>query len=292
MADAMPASWATWLREATARLENGIAAGDRQGNLRLLQQGVLPHMSSYVNQTHDMGRARAILTMLTLDMARYENGSEENLLQAFHRLTSYGTLKSQLGSVDDKALLSLLRGSQFTRETPATAYADHLASAASMALRGEGSAETQQIFQQLMQAMLINESVYMPVNHYLIPLEWNGRMLFSELWVDPDAEEREDRRGGSGSGGAIKFLFKLDIQSLGAFDMVLMHRDGDVDLQISCPEKVAAFSAQIQQSVSQILVRNGLRPQEVSVRKLTRPLALTEVFPKIFEGMNSINVKV
>ena len=30
-------------------------------------------------------------------------------------------------------------------------------------------------------AMLVNESVYMPINHYLLPLEWNGRMLFSAL---------------------------------------------------------------------------------------------------------------
>ncbi|MCI8524449.1 MAG: hypothetical protein HFF17_00660 [Oscillospiraceae bacterium] len=291
MADAMPASWGERLRQLSAELENGIAAGDRQGNLQLLRQQVLPHMSSYVTQTHDVGTARSLLTLLTLDIARYENGSEENLLQAFHRLTSYGTLKEQLGGVDDKALLNLLRSSSFSRNSPATAYADHLAAAASLALRGEGDAQTQEIFQQLMQAMLINESVYMPVNHYLIPLEWNGNLLFSELWVDPDAGEKQEGRS-SGGGGAMKFLFKIDVQSLGLFDMVLVHRAGEVDLQIACPERVAPFSGQIQQAVSQILTRNGLRPREVAVRKMARPLALTEVFPKIFEGMNSINVKV
>ncbi len=129
----------------------------------------------------------------------------------------------------------------------------------------------------------------MPVNHYLIPLEWNGNLLFSELWVDPDAEEKQ---GGRAGGGAMKFLFKIDVQSLGLFDMVLVHRAGEVDLQIACPEKVAPFSAQIQQALSQILTRNGLRPRDIAVRKMARPLALTEVFPKIFEGMNSINVKV
>ena len=35
----------------------------------------------------------------------------------------------------------------------------------------------------------------MPVNHYMIPLEMDGRMLFSELWVDPDAGEKEEGRG-------------------------------------------------------------------------------------------------
>ena len=187
MADAMPASWGEKLRDLLSLLENGIAAGDRQGNLALLQQRVFPYMSSYVSHTHDLGTARALLSLMALDVARYENGSLERLLEAFHQLSGYGTPKSQLGGIDDQSLLNLLKNSEFNKASPAKDFADRLASAAVRALRGEGSAEVQQIFRQFMEAMLINESVYMPVNHFLIPLEMDGRMLFSELWVDPDA---------------------------------------------------------------------------------------------------------
>lgn len=291
MADAMPKSWAQKLLDLTAQLENGIAAGDRAGNLALLRQQVFPHMADYVNQTHDMGRARMLLSLLTLDMARYENGSEENLLQAFHRLTGYGTLKDQLGKVDDKALLELFRRSTFDSSSTAVQYADHLADAAARALRGEGDAQVQQMFQQLVKAMLVNESVYMPLNHYLIPLEWDGRMLFSEMWVDPDAEGEHQKEGGK-PGGASKLLLKMDIQSLGLFDIVLMAKDREVEIQIACPEKVSSFSRQIEQGVSEILTRNGLTPAKVVARQMMRPVTLTEVFPKIFEGKNSVDVKV
>lgn len=291
MAESMPRSWAEHLQELLSQLRNGMAAGDREGNLQLLRQQVFPHMSEYVEQTHDMGTARGILSLLTLDVARYENGSEENLLMAFHRLKGFGTLREQLGAVDDKALLNLLKNSQFQQNSVAAQYADKLASAAARALRGEGNAQVQQAFQQLMNAMLINESVYMPVNHYIIPMEWDGRMMFSELWVDPDAENGEEG-GKGGRGGAVKLLFKMDIQSLGLFDVVLKSQDRDVEIQIACPEKVAVFSRQIEDSVSQILSRNGLTPKGVVARKMERPVTLTEVFPKIFEGKNSINVKV
>ncbi len=291
MAEAMPRSWAEHLQDMISQLQNGMAAGDREGNLQLLRQQVFPHMSEYVEQTHDMGTARGILSLLTLDVARYENGSEENLLMAFHRLKGFGTLREQLGAVDDKALLNLLKSSQFQQDSVAAQYADRLASAAARALRGEGDAQVQQAFQQLMNAMLINESVYMPVNHYIIPMEWDGRMMFSELWVDPDAENGEEN-GKSGRGGAVKLLFKMDIQSLGLFDVVLKSQDRDVEIQIACPEKVAVFSRQIEDSISQILSRNGLTPKGVVARKMERPVTLTEVFPKIFEGKNSINVKV
>ena len=69
--------------------------------------------------------------------------------------------------------------------------------------------QMQQAFQSLMGAVLVNESVYMPVNHYLLPLMWNHRALFSELWVDPDAEG-DGGRAGSRQRHTMKILFKMD----------------------------------------------------------------------------------
>ena len=290
MADAMPASWGDKLRQLLAQLENGIAAGDRQGNLNLLQQEVFPFMSSYVTQTHDLGTPRELLSLLALDVARYENGSEDKVTETFRQLAGYGTLKGMLGSIDDKALLKLLQSSQFNQGTSAARFADHLAAAAARALRGEGSAEVQQTFRNLVSAMLVNESVYMPLNHFLLPLEQDGRKLFSELWVDADTE---DKKGGKGEGGkCMRFLFKLDVEKVGLFDVILTSRDKEVEVAVACPEGVAPFSREIEKTVSQILTRNELTPVGVSVRRMERPVTLTEVFPKIFEGKNSVNVKV
>ena len=291
MADAMPASWAEKLRDLTAQLQNGIAAGNRQGNLQLLQREIFPYMSSYVERTHDMGTPRALLTMLALNVARYENGAEEKLLEGFHQLSGYGTLKGQLGGIDDQSLLLLLKN-RGGGDSKAVEFSNHLASAAARAFRGEGSAEVQQAFQNLIAAMLVNESVYMPINHYLLPLEWDGRMLFSELWVDPNAEDEQNRGGDGGARNTMRFLFKMDVQGLGLFDVILVAQGTDVDVQIACPDKAAPFSKQIGDAVSQILARNDLKPARVAVRRMDRPVTLTEVFPKIFEGKNSINVKI
>ena len=287
MADAMPASWGDKLRELLAQLENGIAAGDRQGNINLIQQEVFPFMSSYVGQTHDLGTPRELLSLLALDLARYENGSEEKLTEMFHQLSGYGTLKGVLGGIDEQTLLKMLQNGA-ARNSSATQFADYLAAAAARALRGEGSAEVQEAFRNLVSSMLINESVYMPLNHFLIPLEMDGRKLFSELWVDADAEEKNGRGRG---GKCMKFLFKIDVEKLGLFDVILTSMDKEVEVAIACPEGAVPFSREIERTVSQILTRNELTPTGVSVRKMERPVTLTEVFPKIFEGMNSINVK-
>ena len=290
MANAMPASWGDQLRQLLAQLENGVAAGDRQGNIELIQQKVFPFMSEYVNATHDLGTPRELLSLLALDVARYENGSEDKLQEAFHQLSGYGTLKGMLGGIDGASLMKLLQAGQFGRASMATQFSDHLAAAAARALRGEGSAEVQQAFRNLVNAMLVNESVYMPLNHYMIPLEMDGRMLFSELWVDPDAEEK---RGGQGQGEkCMKFLLKIDVQGLGLFDVILSSKEKNVGIIVCCPEGAAPFSKEMEQTIGQILARNELTSAGVSVRKMERPVTLTEVFPKIFEGKNSVNVKV
>jgi len=289
MANSMPASWGDKLRELLAQLENGVAAGDRQGNINLIQQEVFPYMSNYVSTTHDLGTPRELLSLLALDVARYENGSEDKLAEAFHQLSGYGTLKGMLGGIDDKSLLKLLQSSM-VKDAAATQFADHLAAAAARALRGEGSAEVQETFRNLVSSMLVNESVYMPVSHFLIPMEMDGRKLFSELWVDADAEDKKNGRGQGEK--CMKFLFKIDVEKLGLFDVILTSRDMEVEVAIACPEGAAPFSKEIEKTVSKILARNDLKPAGISVRKMDRPVTLTEVFPKIFEGKNSVNVKV
>jgi hypothetical protein len=249
-------------------------------------------MSDYVDATNDIGLPRDLLRQLTLDLTRYENGSEENLLEAFHQLSGYGVLKDQLGKIDERTLLLILKANAWQEDDSANQFALHLASAAGKALRGEGGVEAQQIFKNLVNALVLNESVYMPVNHYLIPLEWDGHMLFSEMWVDPDDQEKQRPSKNRHQGSGVKLLMKIDVQSLGLFDVILTSRDGAIDLKISCPERVAACAKDIESAMGDILRRNGLTVSGVAVTKMKRPVTLTEVFPKIFEGRNSVNVKI
>ena len=272
MADYLPKSWRGQLMELTARLENGLQAGSRTENLKLLQGEIIPYLGSYVEQTHDIGKLRTLIGLLMLDVARYENGGEEGVLAAFRQLSGYGEMLAGLNELDDAALLRLLRENSFTRAVQEDQFAR------------EG-------FQELVRAFLLNESVFMPLNHMIIPLEWNGRAMYSELWVDPDAGDREK---GSRQPGQekIQFLFKLDIQSLGYLEMTLAARQEEIELDIYGPDAVMECGGVVAEDLREILASHGLSGKNVRVMKRERPLALTEVFPDLFEGKRSVNVKV
>ncbi len=291
MAAAMPGSWAEKLSEMTEQLQQLFQNGSRQQGIQLLQRGIFPYVSSYIGRSHDMGLPRQLLTHLMLDLARYENGTEENLLEAFHQIRRYGVLKQQLAPVDDRTLMLLLQASRTDGNSMAARFADQLAKAAAQAMRGGEHPDVQQAYQEIMRAILINESVYMPLNHYILPLAVNGKHLFSEMWVDPDAGSSEREKGGRHE-NIIKCLFKIDVEGLGFIDVVLLNREKDVDILLNCSDQLAAFSENIEKGIDTILRRNDLKPVRVAVHKMDRPLTLTEVFPKIYERKDGLNVKV
>ena len=288
---AIPASWGGQLLPMVSELEGKLNAGDRAGALKLLQGAIMPFLSGYTSKTNDMGLSRTLISMLALDISRYENGSEDGLLQAFHQLNSSPGLKDRLGGLTDEALLRLVNNNSFARAAEGDQFAARLAQAAQKALQGGAGQEVQEAFRNIVSAFLVNESVHMPLNHILLPLEWDGKMVFSEMWVDPDAEENL-KKGRGGQDNTLRFLFKIDIQGLGFFDMVLTCQREKVDIQLFCPDRVAPFSQLVQGELSRILTDNGLTAGTVQVQRSDRPLTISGVFPKIFEGENSINVKI
>lgn len=288
---AIPASWGSQLLPMVSQLEGRLNAGDRAGALKLLQGSILPFLSGYTSKTNDMGLSRTLISMLALDISRYENGSEEGLLQAFHQLTSSPGLREKLGGLSDEALLDLLDSTSFAKAAEGDQFAAQLSHAAQRALQGGAKNEVQEAFRNIVSAFLVNESVHMPLNHILLPLEWDGKMAFSEMWVDPDAEENL-KRGRGERPNTLRFLFKIDIQGLGFFDMVLTSQGERVDVQVFCPEKVAPFTQLVQGELSRIITDNGLSAGAVQVQRMDRPLTISGVFPRVFEGENSINVKI
>ena len=288
---AIPASWGSQLLPMVSQLEGKLNAGDRAGALKLLQGSILPFLSNYTSKTNDMGLSRTLISMLALDISRYENGGEEGLLQAFHQLTSSPGLREKLGGLSDEALLKLLDSTSFAKAAEGDQFASQLSRAAQQALQGGAKNEVQEAFRNIVSAFLVNESVHMPLNHILLPLEWDGKMAFSEMWVDPDAEENL-KRGKGERPNTLRFLFKIDIQGLGFFDMVLACQGERVDVQVFCPEKVTPFTQLVQGELSRILTDNGLSAGAVQVQRMDRPLTISGVFPRIFEGENSINVKI
>ena len=288
MTQSLPSHWAGRLLDTAAQMENGVAAGDRQGNLQLLRDQVFPLISNYVSTTHDHGRARTLLSMLTLDMVRYENGSEEEMIASFRHLNSYGIFPEDLSKLSDADILRLLKETEFTRASASDKFAQHLTQLTGRALGGEANMQMQDALRNIMASILVNESVYMPLRHLLLPFMWDDKAVFSEMWVDPDEEN-----GTGQNGPSPRILIKMDVEGLGTFDLLIDHTGGRTSMNVSCPETVAAHSGEVSRSLGDILERNGLKAGDIRVGPMRRGMNISDAFPKLFEGvMTGVDVKV
>ncbi len=261
--------------------------GDTEGNAGILNQRLIPFLSSYISRTHDYGAVREATMLLIFHAVRYENGDKGRLFGLFDNMLGnrdFGRLFKGDAEADMEQLL--MNGARESHP-PLSEFADNLATLLLKGANGHGGLENVQQFYNIMNGMLINESVYMPLLHFILPFQYEGNNVMSEMWVDPDA-----RKDNEDEGRKIKLFLKFDIQNVGKFELVMTLQNRQSRVQLFVPPQLAKQEKQIQAGVADILKRNGIRFSQLLVRERVRDRRVDEVFPEIREKERTINVRI
>lgn len=269
----------------------GASPEQQAENLRTLKSEILPYLNEYISKTHDRGVLRDTVAHMAELISRYENGQQQGVLQAFEKLMDYQVFQRVFGDFDITKIFRILENTEFEKASAQNSQMDQLAKIIVKGAEGEAGTENIQAFKQLMDAIVLNESVYMPLLHLLVPASVDGTMMFSEMWVDPDAEGGREKEDGSRE-RMIKGLVKFDIQDLGFFDLFFLCGEEKVSVQINIPAALEKDAGKIQSDIRRILEEHSLRPEEVLTGNSTTSIPLTEAFTKLKERKNSINVSI
>ena len=287
LSKSLPKSYAQQLLQITALLDQNANTGEVEKNLDVLKKEMIPFLSKYISYTNDFGRVRDMISSLMLNMARYENANKNGFIDAFEGIMNYNVIKDKLGNIDAKAFADVLI-QLHSEDAKADQFQQKLIHILERGMQGEAGYENIDMFKGIVSSMLLNESVYVPLLHLSLPLNVDGTMMFSELWIDPDdggGETAEEER-------RAKLLIKFDIKDVGFFDLIILHSKGKIDMQLFCPEKVLGLDKGIKTGVSEILERNGFQVKNIAIEKSKTPVSISEVFPKIYERKNTVNVKI
>jgi hypothetical protein len=265
------------------------ADGTHEEKLNFLKNDVMPFLTKYVSQTHDYGVARDMIALFAVSLGKFETGSETAFIDSFRNLAGYLQLMGMLDGIDVSALQERLM-SRDEAGSMNTEMLDAFVSILEEGLGGKAGAANKAAFQDMISALLVNESVYMPVTHMVIPANINGNMLFSEMWVDPDAENEGERSPNDPK--TSKLFVKFMIKELGNFDLLIIERDGKVNMELHYPESMSEKAADIRHDVSGIVRNNDLTIDTLTVAQGKTEKSIIEIFPKIFSNKNSVNVTV
>jgi len=104
----IPRSYGDTLAELMTKLYTGSEQGDTTANTAVLKNEIIPYLSKYVSATYDLGKARDWMTMLTLNIARYENGEKSAFLKAFSQMMTFGSVREKLGDISPEQLGKIL----------------------------------------------------------------------------------------------------------------------------------------------------------------------------------------
>lgn len=283
----IPQSVSTQLSTLVDKLVISPENGANEKNVDILKNEIVPLLAKYMSRARDFGPVRDIISMFVLNLARYEMGTKESFSQSFRTLVGYAEVQSQLEGVP----MADLEQFMLSNKVPEAAHAtvDKLIQVITKGVNGEAGYENKQIFQNILNSALVNESVYMPLVHIMLPADINGKLFFSEMWVDPNHEQGNKREGGQ---GFVKMLIKFDIKDLGYFEMILLAQGDKVDMELLYPERLEPLQNKIREELQVIMERNDLSFQSLFLGKCEEPKSISQVFPKIYEGRNVVNVTI
>lgn len=279
------------LAKVTSQLLFGkeLTNGNIKQNVTILKEQVLPLLNEQISRTHDRGELRDAASRIATAIARYENGDGEKVEELFKQILEFRTTGKYLKGLDPQKIHTLLQQTDFDKAVSKETWNDQLLQIMKESVSGKAGIENKIAFQDMMHSMLLNDSVFMPLLHMVLPIDYNGTKLFSEMWIDPDAEQNGS---GEEKERAVKMLIKFEIETLGFFDLYLVYKDGKVDMQLDYPDTLPANKQEIREHLNQIMAKNGISFSSLVLEKGVPPIPLTEAFPKLLEKRGTINVKI
>lgn len=277
-------------RQLADAMNWGAANGDTLQNASLLTGRMIPFLSDYISKTHDYGAIRDATMLLIFGAARYQDGEMGMLMRMFERMMDNHDFERMFRGDARESFMKLLEegnASQAAQKSVMTDFADSLSKLLLRGANGQAGLENVQQFYTIMNGMLLNESVYMPLLHFILPFQFEGNNVVSEMWVDPDAK-KDDEDGGR----KIKLFLKFDIQGLGKFELDMTLQDRESRMQLFVPSSLSGKNKKIQTDVSDIFKKNGLKLGRLSIYDHIRDRRIDEVFPEIREKERTINVRI
>lgn len=266
------------------------ARADTARNASVLKEKILPFLNQYITNTNDRGQVRENAAFLASLTARYENGQEERVMEKFRELMEYPAMNQKFKGMKAEDVLHLLAMTDYKKSVEKNRWMKEFSAIIREGALKGADPEQKYAFRNAMFSTVLNESVYMPVLHTLIPMKSGDRLMLAEMWVDPDAEG--DGSAGRESERTIRGLIKFDIDQVGFFDLFFIYQDGKIRVQLNYPEDLLDDGARIESEIQDIFTRNGIKAEELYFGTSHKAIPVEEAFPKIFERKNSINVKI
>lgn len=279
------------LKELIAQLTTERPLDNLNQNLGVLKDKIIPFLSRYISASNDFGRVRSSITLLVHDLSRLNISAREELAEKFTSLLDF--CKYDLHFSSQK--INEMTGVFLEHLTRTEGREENKLMDSVLRLLTDGgeratSQRSQALHQSAVSSLLMDQSVYMPFHHLFLPLNFHGKFMFAELWI-----EKEDDPTGSvrfSEENARQIILTFDIKSMGYFEAILYLSGQKISAKLNCPAEFSGDLKKISAAVRTIFSQNGFQPEQIELTAGGPPAATDELLKKVQERRRVIDVSV
>lgn len=157
----------------------------------------------------------------------------------------------------------------------------------SQSLDKDSPARVQKLALNLLSTMVDNESPVMPLMHFMVPIDYNGRNTFLEMYVDKECEGRKGK-----ADSAVNIFFTIDSDDYGTFEVDMLERDGMIDLDIRAPEELQRDIRSAKNNIRSSIEESGFRLALYRVAPYSQSTSVASHFKELQAKSGGLDVKI
>lgn len=287
--NSMPKSYTTQLDALISKLLTSQPTANLDFNLKTLKNEVIPFLSNYIGITNDFGKARETITLLINNIARLNTSSRDGVITSFVELLDFCKFSFDMSDNEIEQLKQNFAQQMGKMKHPENELFDTVAKLLSEGTSKDQSYTNRTLYKEISTSLLLDNSVFMPLNHLFLPINYNGKFMFSELWVEKDSEHKiktVDQKP------ITRMMINFDIKGVGFFEAVLWLSEDVIDVELNYPSTLTGSSDDIRDNVAKIFRKNGMNMNNLVLAVDEPPKRVQDVFKNLFDARRGVNVTV
>ncbi len=258
---------------------------------KVLKNNLLPLLGEVVVKYHQSESIRDLVMVVVHNIVRVDKGTPQALEEAVSRLIDTLSRVANLGEnfsanlheslVRDANRAKLAENQVFGTLADVVSKTIHNPDSSPVALRQA---------ENLLLSLLQNQSSMMNVLHFILPMETPNGRVYSEMYVDPDSNERP--KGGGEEGKSRKIFLSVESESIGSMEMQFLESNHRVEFSLWCAEGLVEPLRRIKRSLADLMQAHGYTLTGFEVSELVNQHSIVQVFPKLLDRKVGIDVRI
>lgn len=131
-------------------------------------------------------------------------------------------------------------------------------------------------------SLLTSPSNFVPLLHFILPMEGTKLQAYAEVWVDIDESNQSNE-------SSIHVLCAIEIEQLGSFEIELWQSNHHIKIEVYCPEMILEKFRPIIATFTKRILESDFHLDTVRLLPLIQKRSLMDVFQHLSLKQNGLN---